>query len=103
MSAQTDNPSLSPNGRSRRPRPHRDDAEIVAAIGRQIRALGHRLADDDPPTADLLLRLQRELEDAFAEAVSGWRRSGFSDGAIGEVLGVTKQAVAQRWPRSAGR
>ena len=38
-----------------------------------------------------------------AEAVEGLRSSGFSDTEIGLVLGVTKQAVQQRWPRNEGR
>jgi hypothetical protein len=30
---------------------------------------------------------------------AGWRRSGFSDTEIGRELGMTRQAVQQRWPR----
>jgi hypothetical protein len=80
---------------------HRSDDEIAEAIGRMLRALGRRCADGDPDTAHLLRFLLGELDDAFADAVAGWRRSGFSDAQIGRELGVTKQAVQQRWPRQA--
>lgn len=105
MSAQTDGDDrrfadkarLSPGRRSL----HVDDAKITAAIERQMRALGRRLAVDDPDAALLLRRLDTELTLAWAHAVAGWRASGFTDGDIARVLGVTKQAVAQRWPRAA--
>lgn len=100
MSLATDNPALSTNRRSRRRARPRDDAQIAQAIGRQIRALGRRLAEDDPASAELIAGLQQALDDVRADAVAGWRRSGFSDAAIGAVLGVSKQAVQQRWPRS---
>lgn len=96
----TDNPALSPNPRPRRPVRHRDDAEVTAGIQRQIVALGRRLAEDDPGALVHLETLARTLADATERAVHGWRASGFSDADIGAVLGVTKQAVAQRWPRS---
>jgi hypothetical protein len=78
---------------------HRSDDEIAKATGRLIRALGDRLSDDDPSGARLLLLIEDEVRTAWALAVAGWRESGFSDGRIGEELGVTKQAVQQRWPR----
>jgi hypothetical protein len=87
---------------SRRSRPvHREDPDVVAGVLRQIRAVAKRLAAGDPAGAALLLLLDRDLERAWAIAVAGWRRAGFSDSDIGEVLGTTKQAVQQRWPREA--
>jgi hypothetical protein len=97
----SDNLTLSTKRRSRRPRRPRDDAQVAAAIERQIRALGRRLSEDDPAAGALLDGIERALDDVRADAVAGWRRSGFSDAAIGAVLGVTKQAVQQRWPRRA--
>jgi hypothetical protein len=32
--------------------------------------------------------------------IAGIRRSGFTDRQIGAVLGTTRQAVEQRWPRA---
>lgn len=78
----------------------RTDSELAGAIGRQIAALGRRLALDDPePSYRLLAELRGAVESALAVAVAGWREHSFSDGEIGEALGVTKQAVQQRWPR----
>jgi hypothetical protein len=100
VSAMADNLTLSQNRRSPRPARPRDDAQIAEAIERQIRALGRRIAEDDPASLELLERLASALVDVTGDAVAGWRRSGFSDADIGAVLGVTKQAVAQRWPRT---
>lgn len=64
-----------------------------------IRALGRRFASADPDTARYLSLIRSELDEAHAQAVAGWRRFGFSDSQIGRELGITKQAVQQRWPR----
>jgi hypothetical protein len=77
----------------------RSDEDVTAGIARMIRALGRRCAEADPDTAALLRLLVDELDDAIAGAVAGWRSTGFSDAQIGRELGVTKQAVQQRWPR----
>lgn len=95
--ALTDKPALSPDRRSAPT--HRSDEDVAEAIARMIGALGRRCADADPDTAALLRLLQTELDDAFALAVAGWRAAGASDAQIGRELGVTKQAVQQRWPR----
>jgi hypothetical protein len=76
----------------------RSDEDVVEAVGRLVRAVGRRAAGGDPDSAVWLTYLRGELDGAFASAVAGWRRSGFSDGQIGRELGVSKQAVAQRWP-----
>lgn len=77
----------------------RSDEDIAEAIDRMIAALGRRCAQADPDTARLLQMLQQTLDTAFAEAVAGWRAAGTTDTQIGSELGVTKQAVQQRWPR----
>lgn len=94
----TDKAALSAGSRQSAP-VHRSDDDVTEAIGRMIRALGRRCAEGDPDNARLLRYLQNELDDAFAIAVAGWRISRFSDAQIGRELGVTKQAVQQRWPR----
>jgi hypothetical protein len=91
-----DKATLSPKPRS----VGRSDEDVAEAIGRMIGALGRRCAAADPDTGKLLRFLAGELDDAFAEAVAGWRAARFSDAQIGRELGVTKQAVQQRWPRS---
>lgn len=77
----------------------RSDDDVAEGIGRLVRALARRCAQADPDTAQLLRYLAGELDDAFSLAVAGWRASGFSDAQIGRELGVSKQAVQQRWPR----
>jgi hypothetical protein len=37
--------------------------------------------------------------DALALAVAGCRATGYSDGEIGQALGITRQAVGQRFGR----
>lgn len=83
----------------------KSDEEVTEGICRLVAALGRRCAGSDPDTATYLAMVRDQLDHAFAGAVQGWRAAGFSDGQIGRELGVTKQAVQQRWPRrpAAGR
>ena len=92
-----DKESLSAAGRSGRA--PRSDEDVVAGVVRLVRAVGKRAAENDPDSGVWLRMLQEELADAFGRAVAAWRRSGFSDADIGRELGVSKQAVQQRWPR----
>ncbi len=97
----TDNRELSPPPRSQAPhRSHRSDDEVAAAAARMIRALAKRLATADPDGAPLLAELDLELAAAWRKAVAGWRATGYSDAQIADQLGVTRQAVRQRWPHS---
>lgn len=86
----------------RRPKPARQEketGEIVRFLAGQLRRLSARMAAEDPDGLKELRLLAEELESAIAIAVAGYRRSGFSDADIGRELGVSKQAVQQRWPR----
>lgn len=78
---------------------HRSDDELAKAVGRLTRALALRLSEDDPSGLALLVQLEDDLAAAWREAIAGMRGSGFSDTDIGAALGVSKQAVQQRWPR----
>ena len=80
-------------------RRYRETPEVVAAIRRLIRVVGRRLATEDPEDLRLLVELERELREAWVVAITGMRSTGATDGDIGQMLGTTKQAVAQRWPR----
>ncbi len=71
---------------------------MADAVCRLIRSLGKRVATEDPNGLKALLDLDRELAAAWQVAIDGLRRSAFTDGAIGEVLGTSRQAVEQRWP-----
>lgn len=87
---------LPPNGGRR----YRETPEVVAATRRLIRVVGKRIATEDPDDLHLLVDLERELRRAWAIAVDGLRASGYVDREIGQVLGTTRQAVEQRWPRA---
>jgi hypothetical protein len=84
----------------RRSQRYRETPEVVAAVRRLIRVVGKRIATEDADDLLLLGELDDELRQAWRVAVQGIRRSGFTDREIGEVLGTTRQAVEQRWPRS---
>lgn len=86
--------------RSRKRRRYVETSEMVAALCRLVRSVGRRLAEEDATDLVLLVRLSHELDEAWSTAITGLRASDYSDAQIGQVLGVSKQAVAQRWPRS---
>ena len=93
-----DKVSLSRNRRLRQPG-YRETPDVVEAVCRLVRAVGKRVAEEDDDGLRQLERLDAELEVAWSTAIAGLRRTGYSDREIGEALGVSKQAVAQRWPR----
>lgn len=92
------NRKLTPKRRTPR-HGYRETATVAEGARRFVRAIGKRVADGDPEDLAELLRLQHQLDQAFATAVDGLRARGRSDAEIGRVLGVTRQAVGQRWPR----
>jgi hypothetical protein len=102
-----DKPSLSPDcarcakrDRDRRRRQAtREAPDIAARLGQQIAALGRRVADGDPDGLALLADLRAAVGAAEAVAVAGLRAQGHSDATLGRELGISKQAIAQRWPR----
>lgn len=73
---------------------------MADAVCRLILAVGKRVAVEDPEDLRLLLTLDTALQEAWQIAVEGLRRSGYPDREIGAVLGTTRQAVEQRWPRA---
>ena len=91
-----DKAALSPRRR------YRETSDCNGCAKRMIRKLGERIAQEDPEDLRLLVELDQVLERAWGVAVAGIRRSGATDREIGEVLGTTKQAVQQRWPRIDG-
>jgi hypothetical protein len=83
-------------------RSYRETPDVASAVARMIRSIGVRCAGDDPDTLILLRELEQALEHAWATAIEGMRASGHSDRVIAGELGVTRQAVEQRWPRARG-
>lgn len=84
-----------------RMKPFRETSEVADATARLVRAIGRRVAQEDPRSLVELLVLDAALELAWRTAVEGLREAGCTDPEIGRVLGITKQAVGQRWPRAA--
>lgn len=86
----------------RRQRSLRETADVAAGVERQVKSLGRRVAKEDPESLGYLFTLNEALADAVRIAIEGQRRSGHTDGEIGEQLGTSRQAVEQRWPRERG-
>jgi hypothetical protein len=89
----SDNPGLS------KKRSYRETPDVASALIRLIRSTGKRIATEDPESLVFLHEMEEELRNAWAVAIAGIRSTGATDRDIGLALGVTKQAVAQRWPR----
>lgn len=88
-----DNPGLSVR------RPYRETASVADAVCRLIGAVGRRAAEEDTEGLRLLMKLDAAVQDALATAVEGLR-GPYTDGEIGAAIGVRKQAVQKRWPRT---
>jgi len=95
----TDRLRLADNHRLSARRPYRETPDVVKATRRLILAVGKRVAVEDPDDLRFLSQLEHGLDQAWGLAVAGLRRSGYTDGQIGDQLGITKQAVQKRWPR----
>ena len=82
---------------------YRETPDTAGAAKRLIRSIGKRISTEDVDDLTILLELDAELQQAWRTAIVGLRHTGYTDSDIGRVLGTTKQAVAQRWPRSLSR
>jgi hypothetical protein len=79
---------------------YRETPEVSKAVVRLTKAVGRRVAaDGNPEYLEELVAIEKALEEAYKTAVAGLRAGGQGDPAIARALGVTKQAVGQRWPR----
>jgi hypothetical protein len=75
-----------------------EDADYGKAVVRMIGGMGRRASAD----LDALRSLVDAVDNArqiLALAVDGARARGYSDGDIGQALGITRQAVWKRFPR----
>jgi hypothetical protein len=68
-----------------------------------LRSLSKRFADgeEDPGALECVKAIGAEFDALLDVAVPTLRRIGYSDRQIAEGLGVTRQAVSQRWKREA--
>ena len=78
------------------PHVHSDIANLDMCA-RMITAAGKRLAGHDPNQLARLADLHRIVDNAMVVAIAGQRAQGITWDWIGESLGVTKQAVIQRF------
>lgn len=78
------------------PHTHKDPANL-AMIGRMIDSAGRHVGQRDPDLLAELCALRGRLEAAIDVAVAGQRSSGIFWSSIAEALGVTKEAVVQRY------
>jgi hypothetical protein len=85
-----------------RKRRYTETAEFAGAAARMVKRLGIRLSMEDPDYLVFLVALDEKLEEAWRVAIAGQRGAKFTDREIGAQLGITRQAVEQRWPRSDG-
>jgi len=74
-----------------------ENNEYAAFARRILRAYSRRVGDGDVEALALMLGLAEEIDVTIAEAVKGLRARGYSWAEIGSRLGITRQAVQQRW------
>ena len=74
-----------------------ENDEYAAFTRRVLAAYGRRVATGDVEALAPMLALSRSLDEAIGQAVTGLRQFGYSWAEIGARLGLTKQAVHQRW------
>jgi hypothetical protein len=75
-----------------------ENSDYAAGVVRQIRRMGDRASGDLDALAWLAM-MAVQARQALALAVDGCRARGYSDGEIGQALGITRQAVGQRFGR----
>jgi len=75
-----------------------ENDDYAKSVVRQIRRMGVRASADLDALAWLAAAADH-ARDALGLAVAGCRARGYSDGEIGAALGVTRQAVGQRFGR----
>ncbi len=87
--------SLTPNRRGRVV----ENDQYAAFVRRVVAAYRRRVAAGDIDAISDMTRVAAELDDAISQAVAGLRAAGYSWAGIAARLGVTRQAVQQRWGR----
>jgi len=82
----------------KRPKRHVENDEYAAFTRRVLRGFARRIAAGDIDAIADLGGLLGDVETALSRAVTGLRQDhGYSLADIGLRLGVTRQAVHQRW------
>lgn len=74
-----------------------ENDEYAAFLHRVIRAYGRRVAAGDIEAITLMADTAREIDIAMRDAITSLRAIGYTWADIALRLGVTRQAVQQRW------
>lgn len=82
----------------------RENSDYAGFASRVIDGFGKRVAAGDIDALPDLVALRDHVDQAVAEAVAGLRADPnlYSAAQIAERLGITRQAVMQRWPTPDG-
>jgi DNA invertase Pin-like site-specific DNA recombinase len=76
-----------------------ENDDYAAFVRRVLRAYARRVAKGDIDAIAGMVAVSRELDTLIGEAVDGLRAKGYSLADIGRRLGVSRQAVHERWGR----
>jgi hypothetical protein len=76
-----------------------DESDLTRRNLALIASQGKRARNGNLDALEALGQLRRHADAWLAQAVNGCRDRGYSDHDIAQVLGVTRQAVSQRYPR----
>lgn len=85
--------------RTRCGRPRKEIRDYAAFVRRAIRGLARRAVTEDAQALVELDGLRRELDIAMQAAIDGLREQDYSWTEIAAWLGVSRQAVQQRYGR----
>jgi DNA-directed RNA polymerase specialized sigma24 family protein len=77
-----------------------ENDQYAAFVRRVIAAYSRRVAAGDIEAITDMTSIAVQLDDAIREAVTGLRAAGYPWADIAARLGVTRQAVQQRWGRA---
>jgi len=76
-----------------------DESDLARRNLAIVTSQGKRARDGNLDALEALSQLRKHSDDWLAQAVSGCRERGYSDHDIALALGVSRQAVSQRYPR----
>jgi hypothetical protein len=79
-----------------------DHDEYLQMMARIVRAAGSHVGKADPDQLVLLAAVAADVDALMVRTVAGVRESGFRWQSIADVLGVSRQAVQQRFGRRVG-
>jgi hypothetical protein len=81
----------------KRRKPAAENDQYAAFARRVIAAYSRRIATGDIDAITGMAALADDLDAAIRRAITGLRQRGYSWAEIGARLGITRQAVQQRW------